>query len=132
MYTADNLLPVLPIKYLINEDGETITTFKLATNKKPSILHLRFLFCPRVVQKSTGHVGTNALNMRQQPQNGFCGIFVGIPQHQKQYLFYVPHKHKIISSYDVIFYESFKYFEAKTTTISRSNGYVTGSVVHTI
>ena len=38
---------------------------------------------------------------------GFCGIFVGIPQHQKGYLVYVPHKHKIVSSCDVVFHEIF-------------------------
>ena len=37
----------------------------------------------------------------------FFGIFVGIPQHQKGYLVYVPSTRKIISSYDVVFDESF-------------------------
>ena len=45
--------------------------------------------------------------MRHQAQKGFCGIFVGIPQHQKGYLVYVPCTRKIISSYYVVFYESF-------------------------
>ena len=45
--------------------------------------------------------------MRQQAQKGFRGIFVGIPQHQKGYLLYVPSTRKIISSYDVVFCESF-------------------------
>ena len=65
------------------------------------------LFCPCVVRKSTAHVGIKALNMRRQAQKGFRGIFVGIPQHKKGYLVYVPSTRKIISSYDVIFYESF-------------------------
>ena len=38
---------------------------------------------------------------------GFRGIFVGIPQHQKGYLVYVPSTIKVISSYDVVFDESF-------------------------
>ena len=37
----------------------------------------------------------------------FHGIFVGIPQHQKGYLVYVPSTIKIISSYNVLFDESF-------------------------
>ena len=45
--------------------------------------------------------------MRHQAQKGFCGILVGIPQHQKGYLVYIPSKRKIIFSYDVLFYESF-------------------------
>ena len=31
MYTTDHIFPVLPIKYLINEDDEPTTPFKLAT-----------------------------------------------------------------------------------------------------
>ena len=60
-----------------------------------------------VVQKSTAHVDTKALNMHHQSQNVFCGIFVGIPQHQKGYLVYVPSTQKIISSYDVVFDKAF-------------------------
>ena len=45
--------------------------------------------------------------MRHQAQKGFCGIFVGIPQHQKGYLVYVPSTRKVILSYDVVFDESF-------------------------
>ena len=40
-------------------------------------------------------------------QKGFWDIFVGITQHQKIYLLYVPHKQNIVSSYDVVFDESF-------------------------
>ena len=53
------------------------------------------------------HVETKALNMRHQSQKGFCEIFVGIPEQQKGYLVYVPSTRKIISSYDVMFDESF-------------------------
>ena len=47
------------------------------------------------------------INMRHQAQKGFHSIYVGIPQHQKWYLVYVPNKKKIISSYDVVLDESF-------------------------
>ena len=43
--------------------------------------------------------------MSHQAQKGFCGVFVGIPQHQKVYLVYVPSTRNTISSYDVVFYE---------------------------
>ena len=101
------MFPVLPIKYLINEDGNPKIPHKLATGTKPSVSHLRVLFCPCLVQKATAHVETKTLNMRDQAQKGFCGIFVGIPEHQKVYLVYVPSTRKIISSYDVVFDESF-------------------------
>ena len=83
MYTTDHIFPVLPIKYLINEDGDPRTPHKLATGTKPSVSHLRMLFCPCVVRKATAHVETKTLNMRHQAQKGFRGIFVNIPEHQK-------------------------------------------------
>ena len=57
MYTTDQIFPVLPIKYLINEYGNPITPNKLATVRKPSVSHLSVLFCPCVVRKDTAHVG---------------------------------------------------------------------------
>ena len=69
--------------------------------------HLQVLFCPCVVRKATAHVETKTLNMRHQAQKGFCSIFVGIPQHQKVYLVYVPSNRKVISLYNVVFDKSF-------------------------
>ena len=66
IYRVDHILPVLPTKDLINEDGNPNTPFKLAIVPKPSISHLRVLFCPCVVQESTAHVGTKALNIFHQ------------------------------------------------------------------
>ena len=105
MYTTDHIFPVLPIIDLINEDGDPTTPHKPATGTKPLVSHLRVLFCSCVVQKATEHVETKTLNMRHQAQKGFRGIFVGIPQHQKGYLVYVPSTRKVISSYDVVFDE---------------------------
>ena len=107
MYTTDHIFLVLPIKDLINEDGGQTTPHKLVTGVKPSVSHLRVLFCPCDVWKSTAHVETKTLNMRHQAQKGFRGIFVGIPQHKKGYLVYVLSTRKVISSYDVVFDESF-------------------------
>ena len=106
MHTIDNIFLFIPIKYLMNEDGDPTTPHKLATGTKPSVSHLRVLFCPCVVHKAMAHVEINTLNMRRQAQKGFRGIFVGIPEHQKGYLVYVPSTRKIISSYDVVFEES--------------------------
>ena len=79
----------------------------MSTGTKPSVSHLRVLFCPCVVLKAIAPVETKALNMHHQLQKGFHGVFIGIPQHQKGYLVYVPSTRKIISSYDVFFDESF-------------------------
>ena len=101
-----HIFPVLPIKDLINEDGDLTTPYKIETRTKPSVSHLHVLFCPCVVRKATAQVGTKALNMRHQVKNGFHGIFVGNSQHQKGYLVYVPRTRKITSSCDVIFDKS--------------------------
>ena len=76
MYTTDHIFPVLPIKDIINKDGDPTTPYKLATGRKPSVSHLRGLFCLCVVRKSTAHVETKTLNMRHQAQKGFHVIFV--------------------------------------------------------
>ena len=89
------------------KDGNPTTPFKLATGAKHSVTHLRVLFCPCAVQKSTSKVDKKALNMCYQAQKDIHGIFIGIPQHQKLYLVYVPSTKKIISSYDVFLNESF-------------------------
>ena len=106
MYTTYHIFPVLPIKDIINEYGNPTTPHKLATGTKPSVSHLCVLFCPYVVRKATAHVETKTLNMRHPAKKGFRGIFVGIPEHQKGYLVYVPSTRKIISSYNVVFDES--------------------------
>ena len=107
MFMTDHFFPVLPIKDLINRDSNHTTPFKLATGTKLSVSYLCMLFYPCVVWKTTAHVGTKALNMCHQAQKSFFGIFVGIPQHQKGYLVYVPSTRKIISSYDPVFDEIF-------------------------
>ena len=106
MYTTDHIFPVLTIKDLINKDGDPTTPHKLATGTKPSVSHLCVLFCPCVVRKATAHVETKTLNIYHQAQKGFRSIFVGIPEHQKVYLVYVPSTRKIISAYDDVFDEN--------------------------
>ena len=44
MYTTYHIFLVLPIKDLINEDGDPMMPHKLATVTKPSVSHLRVLF----------------------------------------------------------------------------------------
>ena len=53
--------------------------------------------------------------MRHQAQKCFRGVFVGIPEHQKGYLVYVPSTRKIISSYDVVFDKCFSSVLAYTS-----------------
>ena len=94
MYTTDNIFPVLPIKYLIKEDGNSTAPHKLATGTKTSVSHFCVLFCPCVVRKATAHIETKILNMSHQAQKGFRSIFVVIPEHQKGYIVYVRTQYK--------------------------------------
>ena len=66
LYMTDHIFPGLPIKNLVNQDGEPDTPHTLETSTKPSVLNLRVLFCPCVVQKKNAHVETKALNMCHQ------------------------------------------------------------------
>ena len=107
MHMTDNTLPVILIKHLENQDGEPTTPQNMATGTKLSVSNLHVLFYPCVARKTTEHVDTKALKMRHQPQKVFHGIFVGIPQHKKGYLIYVPITRKIVSSHDVVFDKRF-------------------------
>ena len=82
---------------MLNQNGEPTTPHKLATGMKCSESKPYVLFF-HVMQKL--HVETKVLNMHHQSQKRFCVIFIGIPQHQKGYLVYVPIKWKIVSSHD--------------------------------
>ena len=64
MYTNYHILPCLPIKHLVNQDGGPTTPQKLATGTKHSVSNRGVLFCPCVVRKANAHVDTKALNMR--------------------------------------------------------------------
>ena len=46
IYTTDHIFPVLPIKDMVNEDGDPKTPHKPSTGTKPSVSHLNVLFCP--------------------------------------------------------------------------------------
>ena len=98
MYMADHILMVPQIKYLINEDDKTTMPFKLVKGTGNSVPHLYVLFYLYVVWKATAHVGKKVLNIRHQAQKDFCGIFVGITQHQRGHLLYVTNARKIIYS----------------------------------
>ena len=49
MYTTYHIFPVLPIKDMINKDGDPTTPHKLAAGTKPAVSYLRVLFCACVV-----------------------------------------------------------------------------------
>ena len=56
MYMSYHIFTVLPMKDLINADGDTTNPFKLATGMIPLASNLHMLFCACVVWKATAHV----------------------------------------------------------------------------
>ena len=133
MYTTYHIFPVLPIKDLINEDGNPTTPHKLATGTKPSVSHLRVLFFPCVVCKATAHVETKTLNMRHQAQKGFRGIFIGILEHQKR-ISRVRTQYKKCNIFIrcCIWRKHFYCVIIYVTTLFRSDGDASGSDVYSL
>ena len=103
MYTNYHIFPVIPIKHLLNQDGEPTMPHKLATGINFSVSNLRVLLLLCFVRKVNAHVYTKALNMCHWSQKGYRGIFVGITQHQKGYLIYITSTRTIVSSNEVVF-----------------------------
>ena len=130
MYTTHHIFTVLPIKHLVNQDSEPNTPQKLATVTKLLVSNIRVLFCPYGVQKPTSHVNREALNMCHQPQKGFGGIFVVIPQHRKGYLIYIPSTRKMVSSHKDLFYQKIKCISIHVTSIFRGTCGTTRDILH--
>ena len=99
IYTTDHIFLVLPIKYLINKDGEP-TTPRHVRNLHYHIYACYFFIC---CMESYYTQRQKALSMHYEAQNGFCGIFVGISQHQKGCILYVKMTRNIIYSYGIVF-----------------------------
>ena len=68
---------------MVNHDSDPTVPYNMVTSTKPSVSNIRVLFCPCVVQKTTAHNSRKTLNMNNQSQNVFWGIFFGNPQNQK-------------------------------------------------
>ena len=56
MDTIYHIFPVIPIKDMINEDSDPTKPLKPVTGTKPSVSHLRVLFCSCGVRKATANV----------------------------------------------------------------------------
>ena len=63
MYSTDHIFPVIPIKKLVNQDGEPTTPRKLEMGKKPLVSHPWYLLCARAIKKATAHSDKYSLNM---------------------------------------------------------------------
>jgi hypothetical protein len=100
---ACKIFNVLPVKGLQNPDGNTATPYELFVGSKPKIHHFRVFGCPLVTKKWS----TPQTSSGKQTKRGIRGIFIGLDNDQKGYLFYAPGTHQIYISGDVMFDESF-------------------------
>ena len=96
---------VLPVKGLLNKDGNPATPHELFTGEKPCISDFRVFGCPVVVKKYVARIDGNATS--NQTQRGIRGIFIGFPRNQKGFLVFVPSTRQIVVSGDVVFDETF-------------------------
>ena len=83
--TAHVIMPVLPLRDLVNESGKQTTLVELMTGNKARISRILTLLCLVIVKKLTAQHKGKSLNMQHQLQKGFRGIFVGIPENQAGY-----------------------------------------------
>ena len=51
IYMTDHIFPVIPIKFLVNQDSEPTILYKLENGMKYSVSNLLVLLCSCVVQK---------------------------------------------------------------------------------
>jgi hypothetical protein len=100
---ACKIFNVLPVKELQNSDGNTAAPYELFVGSKPKIHHFRVFGCPVVARKWS----TTQNSSGKQTERGIQGIFIGLDDNQKGYLFYAQGSRQIYTSGDVIFDESF-------------------------
>ena len=93
---AQYIHDVIPVRNLLNENGLPTTPYYLATGRKPAVKYFRVFGCPTVFKRykvsSDGKHIHNKYN-----QQGMRGIFVGIPDDESGWLFYIPTAKGLIS-----------------------------------
>jgi transposase InsO family protein len=111
-----HIFNVLPIKGLYS-DGHVSTPFEMFQGIKPRIGHLRVFGCPITARHWVSAQHTNG----KETQQGIRGIFIGLAENQKGYLFYSPASRQIYISGDITFDEHFSSTIATTWRPHRDN-----------
>jgi len=106
----------LPVKGLFL-NRHVSTPFELFQGVKPKIGHLQVFGCPITARHWTTAENTNG----KQTQRGIRGIFVGMADNQKGYLFYSPASRQLYISGDITFDETFSSTIATTWRPHREN-----------
>ena len=114
------ILNVLPAKGVNDATGTPSCPYALAFGKRPKIGNFRVFGCPAAIKRystatSSGDISSDLSDDFQQTpkplQRAVRGIFIGFPEHQAGWLFYLPNplgRHNYIISRDAVFDESFE------------------------
>ena len=103
---AQYIHDIIPVKNLLDAEGNPTTPYFLATGRKPAVKHFRVFGCPAVFKRY--EVSDNGKRVKNKyTQQGMRGIFVGLPDDSAGWLFYVPSARRSYISLDAIFDESF-------------------------
>jgi hypothetical protein len=114
------IINVLPAKGVNDNTGTPTCPHTLAFGKRPKIGNFRVFGCPAAIKHYTTSTSTGKANSdlssdfttTPKPlQRAVRGIFIGYPEHQAGWLFYLPNplgRHNFITSRDAVFDESFE------------------------
>ena len=120
---ACKILRVLPAKGLVDTNGNLTTTYAILHGRKPRVQRYKVFGCPAVFKRYAPMINGKLITDFKQLQKGCRGIFVGFPDNQAGWLFYVEHKiggsHLVISM-DAVFDQHF--LSGITTSNSNFDG----------
>jgi hypothetical protein len=122
---------LLPLRDLVDANGDPCTPIGAYTGTKPKLSRLRVLFCPCVINngQTKRHIDpakpkkARKVNTRQNcAERGTKAIHVGLPRYQNGWLCYIPSTGGLRVSQDVSFDEHFYSTTAHFDSSSRFTG----------
>ena len=103
---------ILPVKDVIDNEGNITTPFFLFQGKKPKIKHLKIFGCPAIRKRysSINSKGKTVPLLKWDLQRGVRCIFIGLPENSAGWLFYNPSnpRYPTTISSDAAFDEQFQ------------------------
>jgi hypothetical protein len=100
------ILNVLPSKSVTDDNNNPSCPYFLAFTKRPKIGHFRVFGCPATIKRYHPYGAS-----RSHSQRATRAIFIGFPNAQAGWLFYLPtpiHQHHFMVSHDATFDENFE------------------------
>ena len=99
---------VLPVRDLVDKEGNMTTPHFMFRGHKPNIAHLRTFGAPSIRKRYGKKQESGARSKSKWDlQQGIRCIYLGLPDNQAGWSFWTPGTTKTVVSYDAIFDESF-------------------------